>query len=68
MKKQITQRLTLNRETLRRLTGHEAAGVAGGGTSFEGDCTLVNCTTGGQSAAEGGSCIGCQRTNPNLCN
>ncbi|MEA2694906.1 MAG: hypothetical protein QOJ16_4293 [Acidobacteriota bacterium] len=59
MKKQIVQKLALNRETLRVLLGREVEGVAGGLT--------IGCTTGGESAV-GGTCIGCQHTNPALCN
>jgi hypothetical protein len=59
MKKQIVKKLTLNRETLRELVGRQAEGVAGGLT--------IGCTTGGESADAGGTCIGCQRTYPGNC-
>jgi hypothetical protein len=62
MKKQLIKRLTLNKETLRQLTGREAAGVAGGLT-LDADCTGTD-----PSLDQGGTCVGCQHTRAPLCN
>jgi len=46
MKKQISKRLTLSRETLRELVAREAAAVAGGATTGCSDGTSSSCTYG----------------------
>lgn len=68
MKKQITMKIRLRKETLLNLSGQELNGVAGGVTAF---CqptgwTYCQCggTTGGAtSALSGGSCP----SGPNCC-